>query len=88
MASDPNIEGSEIINNEEQMECNELDGGDFEQQLEIPQAEDNGSSNFAFDDNLTFEQQSNEKEETNGSIEQDAFIADLAEENANRYVKK
>lgn len=53
------------------------------------QNEDNGSSNFGYDDNLTYEQQSNEKEEeTNNGLErgeQEKFIADLAEENANSF---
>lgn len=57
---------------------------DFEM---IPQTnEDNGSSNYGFDDNLTYEQQSNEKEETNQADEQDTFMPDLADiENANSF---
>lgn len=54
----------------------------------VPQTnEDNGSSNFGFDDNLTYEQQSNEKEETNQTDETtEMFIADLADlENANSF---
>ncbi|KAG5671606.1 hypothetical protein PVAND_001799 [Polypedilum vanderplanki] len=61
---------------EELNESSELleGGGDFENQLELPQTiEDNGSSNYAFDD--TNQTADNEKE---------TFIADLAEEeNAN-----
>lgn len=56
----------------------------------VPQTnEDNGSSNYGFDDNLTYEQQSNEKEETNPSeetTEQETFMPDLADlENANSF---
>lgn len=58
----------------------------------MPQNDDNGSSNFAFEDNLTFEQQSEGKgeEETNQTDEtidrnEEEFIADLAEENANSF---
>lgn len=51
--------------------------------------DDNGSSNYGFDDNLTYEQQSNEKEETSQTdetVEQETFIADLADiENANSF---
>lgn len=66
------------------------DGDDYEQQYDMPQTiEDNGSSNFGFEDNLTYEQQSNEKEETNqtdDTTEQETFIADLADlENANSF---
>jgi pre-mRNA-processing factor 39 len=82
------IEGSGDVN----MDTIDLDTDDGENQFELPQAnennEDNGSSNFAFDDNLTFEQQSNEKEQLNQAnerVEQEAFIADLAEENANSF---
>lgn len=70
------------------MESNDVyDGEDFNNQFEsAPQAiEDNGSSNFGFDDNLTYEQ-SNEKEETNQTDEttgQDAFITDPDLDNAN-----
>ncbi|CRL06004.1 CLUMA_CG019081, isoform A [Clunio marinus] len=73
------------------METNEIDGEDFYQQhSEMPQTnDDNGSSNYCYDDNLTYEQQSNEKEETNQTdetTEQETFIADLADlENANSF---
>lgn len=73
------------------MDTNEVDGEDYEQQqYEMPQTiDDNGSSNYGFDDNLTYEQQSNEKEETNQTdetTEQETFIADLADlENANSF---
>lgn len=56
-----------------------------------PINEDNGSSNFGFEENLTFEHASEEKgdEETNQTDEtmekNEEFIADLAEENANSF---
>lgn len=50
--------------------------------------DDNGSSNYGFDDNLTYEQ-SNEKEETDQTdetTEQETFMPDLADlENANSF---
>jgi pre-mRNA-processing factor 39 len=73
------------------MEVNFGDGDDYEQQqYEMNQQanEDNGSSNFGYDENLTYEQQSNEKEETNQTDEttENVFIADLADlENANSF---
>lgn len=70
------------------IETHEIDGDD--QQFDIvPQTnEDNGSSNFGFEDNLTYEkEQSNEKEgnnQTDETTEQETFMADLADiENAN-----
>lgn len=58
----------------------------------IQQTDDNGSSNFAFEDNLTSEQPSEGKggDETNQTDEtvernEEEFIADLAEENANSF---
>jgi hypothetical protein len=69
-----------------QMETNEA-FGEYDQFEAVPQTnEDNGSSNYGFDDNLTYEQ-SNEKDETNQTDEtneQETFMADLADlENAN-----
>jgi hypothetical protein len=67
------------------MESNDVYGDDYHFES-VPQTiEDNGSSNFGFDDNLTYEQ-SNEKEETNQTDEttgQDAFLADPDLDNAN-----
>lgn len=83
MAAEPVAEEVQDI----QMDLNDED---FDQQYEIiPQTnnDDNGSSNYGFDDNLTYEQQSNEKEETNQTdetTEQETFIADLAD-NANSF---
>lgn len=80
-------EATETIN--EEVESSEIESGaDCENQSEQAHAvEDNGSSN---DDN--FEQQLNEKEEetnqTDETVEkeqQEEFIADLAEENANSF---
>ena len=65
------------------------DGDGYDQRYEMLQQtnDDNGSSNYGFDDNLTYEQQSNEKEEadqTDETAEQETFIASLADlENAN-----
>lgn len=73
------------------METNDGEGDEYDQHYEtVAQTiEDNGSSNFGFDDNLTYEQQSNEREETNQTdetTEQETFIADLADiENANSF---
>ena len=73
------------------METNDNEGDDFDQQYEMAAQtiDDNGSSNFGFDDNLTYERQSNEREETNQTdetTEQETFIADLADlENANSF---
>lgn len=72
------------------METNEGERDDFDQHYEVAQTiEDNGSSNYGFDDTLTYEQQSNEREETNQTdekTEQETFIADLADlENANSF---
>lgn len=72
------------------METVDNDADEYEQFEVIPQSsEDNGSSNFGFDDNLNYEQRSNEVEETNQTDninEQEAFIADLADlENANSF---
>lgn len=65
---------------------------DEDPQFEVTQyTEDNGSSNFAFEDNQTSEQPSEEKgDETNQTDEtvernEEEFIADLAEENANSF---
>jgi pre-mRNA-processing factor 39 len=59
-----------------------LDGGDFENQQDLPQTvEDNGSSNFAFDDT----NQTDETVEKEEEPEEETFIADLAEENANSF---
>lgn len=68
---------------EEVQESND-DGDDFEQFEAIQQTnEDNGSS-LGFDDNLTYERQSTEKEETNQTDE--TFNAEFAElENANSF---
>lgn len=74
-----------------QIDLTDGDGDEYDPQYEMmPQTnDDNGSSNFGFDDNLTYEQQSNEKEETNqtdDTNEQETFIADLADiENANSF---
>lgn len=80
------LPSSEVIDNDIPMDSS--DGGQFE----LIQQSDNGSSNFAFEDNLTFEQPSEEKgEETNQTDDtvdrnEDEFIADLAEEeNANSF---
>jgi pre-mRNA-processing factor 39 len=74
-----------------------MDDGDLMPQFDLIQqtedAEENGSSNFAFEDNLTSEQPSEEGkgEETNQTDDtidrndDEDFIADLAEENANSF---
>lgn len=68
----------------------EIPDDDFDQSFEaVPQTnEDNGSSNFGFDDNLTYEQQSNEKDgntdQTDEPVEQETFMADMAD-NANSF---
>lgn len=51
----------------------------------IPQNEDNGSSNFGYDENLTSEGKGEETNQTDDTIEGNEFIADLAEENANSF---
>lgn len=71
-----------------EMETIDNDADECEHFEAIPQSnEDNGSSNYGFDDNLTYEQRSNEVEETNQTdniIQQEEFIADLDDlENAN-----
>lgn len=68
-----------------EMEAIDNEVEEYEQFEVLPQTnEDNGSSNYGFDDNLTYEQQSNEVEETNQTDE--TFIADLADlENANSF---
>ncbi|XP_070503379.1 pre-mRNA-processing factor 39 isoform X2 [Chironomus tepperi] len=70
--------------------CVEVIGSlDFESQSEVNQetaTDDTESSNLGFYDNLTFENPLDEKSETKETIEpvnQDMFMADLAEENAN-----
>lgn len=77
-------------NQDFEMETIDNDADEYEQLEAIPQSnEDNGSSNYGFDDNLIFEQRSNEVDETNQTDninEQEKFIADLAElENANSF---
>lgn len=86
IASEPVIEEAHDI----QMESSEGDGEYYDQQQyeSVQQTnDDNGSSNY--DDNLTYEQQSNEIEETNQTDETaeiETFIADLADiENANSF---
>lgn len=66
----------------------EITDGEDEPADEIQTIEDNGSSNFGFEDNLTYEQPNDKEEEdaeqTDGTTEQETFIADLADiENAN-----
>lgn len=69
----------------------ESNDGDNNYQLETANNDDNGSSNFAFEENLTFEQPSEEKEEGTNHTDDASnersvdFIADLAEENANSF---
>lgn len=60
-------------------------------QHETANVDDNGSSSYAFEENLTFEEHSGEKEEeetnqTDASNERNVeFIADFTEENANSF---
>lgn len=64
--------------------ANETDGVDFENQGESQNiTEDNGSSNFGFDENFQDENRPNDTEETDELAKQEMFMADLAEENAN-----
>ena len=68
----------------------ESNDGDDQFEVLLSNNDDNGSSNYAFEENLTSEQPSEEKEEdtnqTDASVERsDEFIADLGEENANSF---
>lgn len=69
-----------------------VESNDGDDQFEVLESnnDDNGSSNYAFEENLTSEQPSEEKEEdtnqTDASVERsDEFIADIGEENANSF---
>lgn len=69
-----------------------VESNDGDDQFEVLESnnDDNGSSNYAFEENLTSEQPSEEKEEdtnqTDASVARsDEFIADIGEENANSF---